>query len=79
MSRLGNGLYRQFGAIWMIVDFYSNSYRFRLINMSCDPNYVFSIDGHNFTVVEVDGISTQAVVADSVHIFASKQLGISFY
>jgi hypothetical protein len=22
-------------------------YRFRLVSMSCDPNYVFSIDGHN--------------------------------
>ena len=43
--------------------------------MSCDPNYVFSIDGHIFTVIEADGISTQPVVVDSVHIFASKQLG----
>ena len=22
-------------------------YRFRLISISCDPNFVFSIDGHN--------------------------------
>ena len=22
-------------------------YRFRLVAISCDPNYVFSIDGHN--------------------------------
>lgn len=28
-------------------------YRFRLISMSCEPNYMFSIDGHNFTVIEV--------------------------
>ncbi|ETW79401.1 laccase [Heterobasidion irregulare TC 32-1] len=51
-------------------------YRLRLINMSCDPNYVFSIDGHNFTVIEADGISTQAVVADSVHIFASQRYSL---
>ena len=23
-------------------------YRFRLVSISCDPNYVFSIDGHTF-------------------------------
>ena len=28
-------------------------YRFRLISMACDPNYMFSIDGHNLTVIEV--------------------------
>ncbi|TFK19092.1 laccase 5 [Coprinopsis marcescibilis] len=34
-------------------------YRFRLVSLSCDPNYLFSIDGHNLTVIEVDGQSVQ--------------------
>ncbi|TFK25378.1 laccase [Coprinopsis marcescibilis] len=30
-------------------------YRIRLISLSCDPNYVFSIDEHEMTIIEVDG------------------------
>jgi Putative multicopper oxidases len=45
-------------------------YRFRLISISCDTNYVFSIDGHNFTVIEADAQNTQPVVVDSIQIFA---------
>ena len=36
------------------------SYRFRLLNIACDPNYIFSIDGHNMTVIEVDGVTQPA-------------------
>ncbi|OBZ65383.1 Laccase-4 [Grifola frondosa] len=32
-------------------------YRIRLISMSCDPNFTFSIDSHNMTIIEVDGPS----------------------
>jgi iron transport multicopper oxidase len=38
--------------------------------MSCDPNYTFSIDGHNMTVIEADGISTKAYLVDNIQIFA---------
>jgi FtsP/CotA-like multicopper oxidase with cupredoxin domain len=48
----------------------NNRYRFRLINMSCLPNYVFSIDGHNLTVIEADGVTHQPVVVDSIQIYA---------
>jgi len=50
-------------------------YRFRLISISCGPNYVFSIDGHQLTVIEADGnnvVPTKAV--DSIQIFAGKIL-----
>jgi len=46
------------------------SYRFRLISMSCDPNFTFSIDGHNMTVIEVDGNNVQPLLVDSIQIFA---------
>ena len=49
-------------------------YRFRLISISCDPNFVFSIDGHNLTVIESDGINTQPLVVDSIQIYASEYL-----
>jgi iron transport multicopper oxidase len=48
-------------------------YRFRLVSISCDPNFVFSIDGHSFTVIESDGVNTQPVVADSIQIFAGQR------
>ncbi|KAJ7108369.1 yellow laccase [Mycena crocata] len=48
-------------------------YRFRLISMSCDPNWIFSIDGHQMTVIEADGVSTQPLTVDSIQIFAAQR------
>ncbi|KAF9073365.1 laccase lcc6 [Rhodocollybia butyracea] len=48
-------------------------YRFRLISISCDPNFVFSIDGHTFSIIEADGVETQSVPVDSVQIFAAQR------
>ncbi|KAK7045357.1 hypothetical protein VNI00_007606 [Paramarasmius palmivorus] len=48
-------------------------YRFRLISMACDPNFVFSIDQHSLTVIEADGINHQPVVSDSIQIFAGQR------
>ncbi len=50
-----------------------SSYRFRLVSLSCDPNYVFSIDGHNMTIIETDSINTQPLVVDSIQIFAAQR------
>ncbi|KAG2012198.1 laccase 2 [Coprinopsis cinerea AmutBmut pab1-1] len=49
-------------------------YRFRLISMSCDPNYIFSIDGHPLTVIEVDGVNVQPHTVDSIQIFAAQRV-----
>ena len=46
------------------------SYRFRLVSISCDPNFTFSIDGHNMTVIEVEGTNVQPLLIDSIQIFA---------
>ncbi|KAF8911194.1 putative laccase 5, partial [Mucidula mucida] len=51
-------------------------YRLRLVAISCDPNWVFSIDGHNFTVIEADGVNTQPLVVDSVQIFAGQRYSL---
>ncbi|KAK7682785.1 laccase, multicopper oxidase, benzenediol:oxygen oxidorectuctase [Cerrena zonata] len=48
-------------------------YRFRLVSISCDPNYVFSIDGHNMTIIEVDGVNSQPLNVDSIQIFAGQR------
>ncbi|KAE9407580.1 laccase lcc6 [Gymnopus androsaceus JB14] len=48
-------------------------YRFRLVSISCDPNFVFSIDSHTFSFIEVDGVEHLPVTADSVQIFAAQR------
>nr|ABW75771.2 laccase [Cyathus bulleri] len=48
-------------------------YRFRLVSISCDPNFVFSIDGHTFTIIEVDGVNVTPVEVDSIQIFAGQR------
>jgi FtsP/CotA-like multicopper oxidase with cupredoxin domain len=48
-------------------------YRFRLISMSCDPDYMFSIDGHNLTVIEADGTETAPETVNSIHILAGQR------
>nr|WGJ61544.1 laccase 3 precursor [Cerrena unicolor] len=32
-------------------------YRFRLVNIGCFPNYDSSINGHNMTIIEVEGVN----------------------
>ena len=49
------------------------SYRFRLINIACDPNYVFTIAGHNLTVIEADGQNTEPLTVDEIQIFAAQR------
>ena len=41
--------------------------------MSCDPNFTFSIDGHNMTVIEVDAINHEPLAVDSIQIFAGQR------
>jgi iron transport multicopper oxidase len=82
-STLINGLGRQSttptGALSVINVEQGKRYRFRLVSISCDPNFVFSIDGHSFTVIESDGVNTQPVVADSIQIFAGQRYSFILY
>ncbi|KAF8206979.1 laccase 2 [Mycena galopus ATCC 62051] len=44
------------------------------IRLACDPNYVFSIDGHsNLTIIESDGITTTPLLADSIQIYVGQR------
>lgn len=55
------------------------SYRMRLVSISCDPNFQFSIDGHDMTVIEADGITHQPVVVNSLQIFAGEYATQLYY
>ncbi|KAJ7148456.1 laccase [Mycena crocata] len=48
-------------------------YRFRLVAISCDPNYIFRIDGHTMTIIEVDGVNHTPLTVDSIQIFAGQR------
>ncbi|VDC02847.1 unnamed protein product [Peniophora sp. CBMAI 1063] len=48
-------------------------YRMRLVSLSCDPNYLFSIDGHTMTIIEVDGVNVQPHEVDQIQIFAAQR------
>ena len=49
------------------------SYRFRLLNMACDPDYTFTIAGHPMTVIEADGENTEPLTVDEIPIFAGQR------
>ncbi|KAI0248016.1 laccase [Lactifluus subvellereus] len=51
-------------------------YRLRLVSISCDPAYDFSIDGHDLTIIEVDGNNVQPLVVDSLRIFAGQRYSV---
>ncbi|KAG1822304.1 laccase [Suillus variegatus] len=51
-------------------------YRFRLIQMSCEANIKFSIDGHNLTIIEADGELTEPLVVDQLQILAGQRYSV---
>ncbi|KAF8493485.1 laccase [Russula emetica] len=51
-------------------------YRFRLLSISCDPNFTFSIDGHQMTVIEAEGTNVQPLVVDSIQIFVGQRYSV---
>ncbi|KAI0312942.1 laccase [Amylostereum chailletii] len=51
-------------------------YRFRIVSMSCDPNFTFSIDNHTFTIIEVDGVNSQPLEVDQIQIFAGQRYSV---
>ncbi|TRM70406.1 multicopper oxidase/laccase [Schizophyllum amplum] len=48
-------------------------YRFRLVSLACEPNYTFSIDGHNMTIIEADGELTEPHTVNQIQIFAGQR------
>ncbi|PIL30321.1 transporter [Ganoderma sinense ZZ0214-1] len=51
-------------------------YRFRVISMSCDPFFTFSIDNHALTIIEADGENTQPHSVDSLAIFSAQRYSL---
>lgn len=47
-------------------------YRLRVISISCDPFFSFSVDGHDLQVIEVEGTAVLPVTVNSLKILAGK-------
>ncbi|KAI9571988.1 laccase [Boletus coccyginus] len=79
-STLINGLGRYSGGpasdLAVISVEYGKRYRFRLVGLSCHPNFIFSIDGHNLTVIEADGILTEPLLVDSLQVFPGQRYSV---
>jgi iron transport multicopper oxidase len=48
-------------------------YRLRIVSLSCQPAFTFSIDNHTFTVIEADGVLHQKYSIDSVTIYPGQR------
>ncbi|KAH8111779.1 laccase [Phellopilus nigrolimitatus] len=51
-------------------------YRFRIVSTSCSPAYNFSIDGHNMTIIETDGVETVPLTVDLLTIFPAQRYSV---
>lgn len=45
-------------------------YRLRLVSISCDPNFMVSIDNHDLTVIEVDSTPVKPYTVNTIQILA---------
>ncbi|KAI0063760.1 laccase [Artomyces pyxidatus] len=48
-------------------------YRLRLVSISCNPSFTFSIDEHQLTIIEADGQNVRPLVVDNLAIFAGQR------
>lgn len=48
-------------------------YRLRFINIACFPYYNVSIDNHQLTIIESDGVEISPIVVDSFQIHAGQR------
>ncbi|KAG1743108.1 laccase [Suillus lakei] len=51
-------------------------YRFRVLGLSCDPSYNFTIDGHTMTIIEADGVETVPETVDSLPVLAGQRYSV---
>ncbi|EIM87621.1 laccase [Stereum hirsutum FP-91666 SS1] len=79
-STLINGLGRYTGgpnSPLAVVNVQQNKrYRFRIIGLSCDTSFVFSIDQHRMTVIEADGSNVDPLTVDSITVYAGQRYSV---
>nr|ACU52699.1 putative laccase 5 [Agaricus bisporus var. bisporus] len=48
-------------------------YRFRIVSLSCSPDFTFSIDQHDLTIIEVEGTETIPETVNTIRILAGQR------
>ncbi|KAG7450632.1 laccase [Guyanagaster necrorhizus] len=51
-------------------------YRLRLIQIACRPFFTFSIDNHNITAMELDGVEHDPVTVQNIDIYAAQRVSV---
>ncbi|KAF5378072.1 hypothetical protein D9615_007511 [Tricholomella constricta] len=51
-------------------------YRLRVFALSCRPFFTFSIDNHNITFIEADGIEHDPVTVQNVDVYAAQRVSV---
>ncbi|KAL0580994.1 Laccase-1 [Marasmius crinis-equi] len=51
-------------------------YRLRLFSLSCRPFFTFSVDHHNITAIEFDGVEHDPVTVQNVDIYAAQRVSV---
>ncbi|KAJ7173310.1 laccase [Mycena filopes] len=79
-SGLINGVGRYVGGPavpWAVINVIRGKrYRFRVIDIAGYAAFTFSIDGHNFDVIETDGIATEPLTVSSFLIHAAQRYSV---
>ncbi|KAG7450874.1 laccase [Guyanagaster necrorhizus] len=79
-STLINGMGRFFedptAPLSIIIVAPNKRYRLRVIAISCNAAFKFSIDNHNFTIIETDGVNIQPITANSLSILAAQRFSL---
>lgn len=57
----------------------SKVYRFRLINQAAFAAFNFSIDGHDMTVIEVDGVNVEPHTVDRIQVNVAQRYSVLVY
>ncbi|KAA1479404.1 laccase [Dentipellis sp. KUC8613] len=73
LGRYSNGSTSTDGPLAVVNVVHGKRYRYRLISISCDANFIFSIDGHSMTIIEVDGGNVKPLRVDSIQILAAQR------
>ncbi|KAG6864043.1 hypothetical protein C0991_000692 [Blastosporella zonata] len=57
----------------------SKRYRLRVINIACDVNFMFSIDGHPLLAIEADGENIVPYATEQIQIFAGQRYSVVIF
>jgi iron transport multicopper oxidase len=62
--------------VFMLTSKAGKKYLFRIINMGAFPAFLLNIEGHNMTVVAIDGVYTERTIAQTLNIGTGQRFNV---